>query len=492
MSGGRLALPWLCLAAGCSFDASRLRARPDAAPAPAIDGAALPADATADAPHADTGLVPPTPADGPASSPDADPDGPSCVAGVAMLCGRGTTGLVCYSSDRSGTFVLLGRTTFWSDSEGFGASPSLYGTIAAADLDGDGDAELCARGSDGVECAPWRGTAWTNLGPLVSLSDADGFTDPAHWTTIHYPDVDGDGRADLCFRGRGGIECAAKFVLGFTSVTSWSDLFSDARGWRTVARYGTLQYPDLDGDRRADVCGRSDEGIVCGISDGSRFADVKVWSPALSDAQGWSDRLRWATVQFPDVNGDRRADLCARAADGIRCALSDGGRFGALQLWASSFDDHDWALDESRWTTISYPDLDGDGRADVCGRSPGGLTCGRSTGRSFDSIRLWSDFFNDNVGWADRAYAGSIQFGDIDGDGRADVCARWSDGIYCGSSNGADAFSLPTRRIADFRDADGWLAPPYASTILLHPFRPGTCPTSPRPPFLRGAARGYL
>ena len=34
-----------------------------------------------------------------------------------------------------------------------------------------------------------------------------------------------------------------------------------------------------------------------------------------------------------------------------------------------------WAGAEYYWGTIHYPDLDGDGKADVCGRASGGLYC---------------------------------------------------------------------------------------------------------------------
>ena len=46
-----------------------------------------------------------------------------------------------------------------------------------------------------------------------------------------------------------------------------------------------------------------------------------------------------------------------------------------------------------------FVDLDGDQRADVCGRSPNGIVCSKSTGDAFGSASLWSDFFGDANGW---------------------------------------------------------------------------------------------
>src|SRR5262245_21667428 len=76
--------------------------------------------------------------------------------------------------------------------------------------------------------------------------------------------------------------------------------------------------------------------------------------------------------------------VCARAADGVHCALSDGvSALGASSLWAPALSDAlDWTSPEY-YETIAYPDVDGDGLADVCARAVSGIYCGLDTGTEF-------------------------------------------------------------------------------------------------------------
>src|SRR5262249_48688584 len=112
------------------------------------------------------------------------------------------------------------------------------------------------------------------------------------------------------------------------------------------------------------------------------------------------------------------------------------------------------------WGTIQFPDINGDGLADYCGRGGGGIRCAISTGTSFTGDAVWSNFFSNGNGWTTDFYWGTIQFPDVNGDGKRDVCGRASNGIFCGLSNGVDGFSTPTRWSDDFQDAYGWNAGP--------------------------------
>ena len=56
---------------------------------------------------------------------------------------------------------------------------------------------------------------------------------------------------------------------------------------------------------------------------------------------------------------------------------SSGSKFGAAFTMASIYSNaNDWDVSPSHWDTIRFPDLDGDGKADVCGRAAAGMTCG--------------------------------------------------------------------------------------------------------------------
>src|SRR5439155_984169 len=131
-----------------------------------------------------------------------------------------------------------------------------------------------------------------------------------------------------------------------------------------------------------------------------------------SDALGWNTGPEYySTIRFPDLNGDGRADVCGRGGGGINCALSTGAAFGAVSLWSTNFSDaFNWNSSPGYYSTIRFPDVTGDGRADVCGRGSGGINCAPSTGGSFAPVSLWTMSFNDAAGWKAPEYHSTIRF----------------------------------------------------------------------------------
>src|SRR5262245_56350007 len=145
-------------------------------------------------------------------------------------------------------------------------------------------------------------------------------------------DLNNDGRADVCGRGAGGIDCARSTSSAFGTVTVWQSHFSDDAGWNAIpAYYSTIRFPDLNGDGRADVCGRGAGGVDCALGTGTGFGTLSVWESHFSDDGGWNAiPAYYSTIRFPDLNGDGRADVCGRGVDGIVCALGTGTGFGPL------------------------------------------------------------------------------------------------------------------------------------------------------------------
>jgi peptidoglycan/xylan/chitin deacetylase (PgdA/CDA1 family) len=82
----------------------------------------------------------------------------------------------------------------------------------------------------------------------------------------------------------------------------------------------SVQRGDINGDGRADVCGRGREGIVCALSNGRSFLSATLWQGGMSDARGHGPL--GATLQLADVNGDGRADLCGRGPEGWVCGMA--------------------------------------------------------------------------------------------------------------------------------------------------------------------------
>jgi hypothetical protein len=82
----------------------------------------------------------------------------------------------------------------------------------------------------------------------------------------------------------------------------------------------TIHLGDVNGDGQADACGRAPEGIVCALSNGSGYLAPSIWLPEMSDAAGWAPH--GATISLSDVNGDGRADVCGQGPSGPVCALA--------------------------------------------------------------------------------------------------------------------------------------------------------------------------
>jgi len=224
----------------------------------------------------------------------------------------------------------------------------------------------------------------------------------------------------------------------------WSNVYSDTNGWSVSSHYETIRFPDLNGDGRQDVCGRGGDGIYCTLSGGQGFGAVSRWSTGYGNNTGWGNKIYWGTIQYTDLNNDGFDDVCGRASGGIYCALSNGTKFDAPYHWTKGYGDGGgWAKHEYYWGTIRLPDINGDGRADVCARASRGIYCSVSDGSSFINIRYWTNLYNNKHGWAtERFYWGTINFPDLNGDGKADVCGRASAGMYCGLSNGSSFHSV--------------------------------------------------
>lgn len=357
------------------------------------------------------------------------------------------------------------RETRMSDGEGFTVA-SAFETLQLADVNGDGKADLCARTSSGIVCELSDGTAFRTVLTQPAFSDANGWGKPEYYRTIAFPDLNRDGKADVCGRGGPGVWCALSDGARFGTATLWASEFSDANGWNGVSYYTTLQYADVDGDGRADLCGRGSSGIYCALSDGSRFGSPTLWSTNYSDANGWSAGPQYyKTIRFPDVNGDGRADLCGRGSAGVACETSTGRGFAGLSLWQANHSDaNGWNRGPQYYETLRYADVDGDSRLDLCARGAAGILCGLSTGTSFRSPTLWTSRFGDADGGDQAQYYATLSFPDVDRDGRADFCGRGAAGLVCFSSNGL-SFELPRLFTDSLSNADGWSPAQYSSTI---------------------------
>jgi hypothetical protein len=95
----------------------------------------------------------------------------------------------------------------WGDIGGWD-QPQYYATIQLADIDGDGRAELIGCGPSGILVNHFdtASHAWIAKNPGPPLRDTTRWDQPQYYTTIQFADIDGDGQSELVARGPGGMQ----------------------------------------------------------------------------------------------------------------------------------------------------------------------------------------------------------------------------------------------------------------------------------------------
>lgn len=296
------------------------------------------------------------------------------------------------------------------------------------------------------------------------------------WSWITLGDLDGDGRDDLC--GLYGRDYGC--VLNGRSNT-FSGAFFEADAFDGVGRpgyHGTIDIVDVDDDGDGDLCGRLSDGIVCQRFTGSGFGAREVWHRAFSDAGGWNNPQYYETIAFVRLHrvtgpGSGPA-VCGRGIAGIHCYYrnSAGNAFLNWGPVITAFSDGNGWTAPKYYETIQFADLDGDGFDDVCGRGRDGIWCSRYTDgatRDFEAPSIWTTQFRDSYGWGSPVFYSSIRLGDVNRDGRADICGRGGAGVYCGLSRSWYFNYTMTVDVPGMSNTAGWSSQPlyYASLDLV-------------------------
>jgi hypothetical protein len=159
---------------------------------------------------------------------------------------------------------------------------------------------------------------------------------------------------------------------------------------------------------------------VVGVSNGSSFLTTSLGS--------WSSTTTWVDVMTGDFNGDGKTDIVGRdLATGVWwVSLSTGSSF-ATSPWAT------WSTGAT-WVDVHVGDFNGDGNADIIGRAleNGQWYVGLSNGSTGFTTSRWA-------AWSTGATWVDVKVGDFDGDGKADIAARYLQGgsWWVGHSTGS-------------------------------------------------------
>lgn len=270
-----------------------------------------------------------------------------------------------------------------------------------------------ANGLRADRCGAQLDARWDLLQPSVTTPRVASL---AHGRAVRMADLNGDGLADLCFVGNTlGLACNLGDGTGhFAKAVSLG-----ATGFAIQPE--SLALGDVDGDGRADACGRDDEGILCATA-ANRFV-AKRWNAAFGN-------------YGPATAGDRSLAIvdgrvCAATTNGVICVRNDVA--SVLSTWTSTN-----AVNAAAWLA----DLDGDDKPDWCVATANGANCGLAAEQHITDDGVGWGFSNHAVIEGSVASDGAVDdvvksaIADVSGDGRGDMCVAVHGSIECAVSQG--------------------------------------------------------
>lgn len=319
--------------------------------------------------------------------------------GRADIIGFGGAGVYASLAQADGSFgsVYLAQSSFGAAAEGGGWTSARAYPRTLADVNGDGLADLIGFGGAGTYVS--LATGGGGFGEVKLTVQSFGAIDAAGgWTDAGiYPraaaDINGDGRADIVGFGGAGVYAALANADGsFGNVYFAQSSFGAAAeggGWTSNDRFPRM-LADVNGDGCADIVGFGAAGTYVSLATGDgRFGtvDLALQSFGTNDAAGgWSSDDLFPRM-LADVNGDGLADAVGFGSAGayVAAGLKDGS-FATPTLEVQSFGT---SAEAGGWSSNQrFPrllmDINGDGHADIVGFGDAGVFV--TTARDFFAV----------------------------------------------------------------------------------------------------------
>jgi hypothetical protein len=369
--------------------------------------------------------------------------------------------LDCTNYDLPVQFPFLTEGSGWSQ-EGY------YATIQTADIDGNGNAELIARGSDGIH--EWNYSpsgAWVEIqNSQRILSDALGWNYPYYYSTIQFAVLNpGLKQADLIARAGDGIH-----VYRWDGQNKlWNDLnegatdrpFPDSgdpgTNWTQPGYYTTIHVGTFG--KTLYLIGRGAGGLEWFSWNESAKTWNRVDGPAeFSDGAGWDRVQYYSTLQVANLNGDlTNEQVIARGAFGVTVLYYDdqGWHSPLIPLFT---DENGYGKDPQFYIPVqTFTDPGAAHQSYILDlQDPGNygiavypyLTAEKTFGSPY-VISLPGD-------WSSESQYLTIQTADIDGDGQMEILARYIDGLHIYHRNGSSWAEVAAAFLPQFSNANGF------------------------------------
>ncbi|MGM0929050.1 MAG: FG-GAP-like repeat-containing protein [Actinomycetota bacterium] len=300
---------------------------------------------------------------------------------------------------------------------------------APGDLNGDGRGDLLSRRTDG--------SLWFHPG-----NGSGGYTAPRKigggWeifnSLVGVGDLNSDGRADLVARQTNG---SLWFYAGTGSGTFKARVrIGTSTGWNPYSEIvGT---GDINGDRRADLLAKHSNGSVyfyAGTGTGSFGSRILV-------ASGWQVYNQLVAPQ--DFTGDGKNDLMARKPDGTLWLMRGTAKkaaLGSLFTSAQKVGSSGW---QSFSTVLGVWDNNRDRKNDLLGIGADKSLSFYAGTQLKDSSGMKPRVATGTAIW--DHYSEIITPGDFNGDGKADLIGRKSNGqLWFAAGNGKGGYGARVR-----------------------------------------------
>ncbi|MFJ3789571.1 FG-GAP-like repeat-containing protein [Kitasatospora sp. NPDC090091] len=229
------------------------------------------------------------------------------------------------------------------------------GTQSRPDYNADGFTDVLARDANG-DMWVYQGTGGTGTSTLGQRYFAGNGWWREYWTP-YTADLNNDGQSDIVGRTTNG-ELVLYPGTGGKGQYPFGSPVLIGTGWQ----YERLAFGDVTGDGRTDVIARDGGGDLW-VYPGTGGTGTSTLGDRIFAGNGWWPAA-WTTIRIADVNGDFKADIIGRTDQGDQYVYPNTSTPGNLSFGSRYFYGNGWWNGE--WEPF-VTDLNSDGTPEQVG-----------------------------------------------------------------------------------------------------------------------------